>query len=151
MKITTTTTREYTVAQIKDMMSDIDKSCNPRHLMTYNDGYFAKSLEQKWHMGISEMKAVVKAYKTSLPKTMMSLEEADAAVRKLGVVPSLIWRCTRNRHHMWEVTCYLEGVAGFSGGPRQHLKEAVLATFLMVKHKMRPEDRALESSQIQDA
>lgn len=45
--------------RVAEARHDLDMLFNPQNLITYNDGYYAKSLEQKWRMSTSDLQELV--------------------------------------------------------------------------------------------
>jgi hypothetical protein len=56
---TITTTRSIRPDQVEEAKRDLDKLNNPANLITFNDGWFSKSLAQKWGMSPSELERLV--------------------------------------------------------------------------------------------
>lgn len=52
--------------RIKEAREDLEKLLSPVHLITFNDGYYAKSLEQKWGMTCSEMQQLLGTPRTKV-------------------------------------------------------------------------------------
>lgn len=84
--ITITTTRSISAERIAEARADIEKLNNPRHLMTFNDGYYANSLERKWGMGIGELAAIVRQAKRDARAARKTAAAAGrrASMREMG-------------------------------------------------------------------
>lgn len=59
--VTITTTRSIPDDRVAEARRDLDLLNNPQNLITYKDGYYSRSLVQKWGMQPSELAALVKA------------------------------------------------------------------------------------------
>lgn len=46
-------------AKVAEAREDLDRLLNPANLITFNDGYFSKSLREKWGMSSDEMQQLV--------------------------------------------------------------------------------------------
>lgn len=49
--------------KVEELIKDLDRLNNPSNLITYNDGYYAQSLERKWHLNVSALDAIAELYK----------------------------------------------------------------------------------------